>query len=314
MNNNHLIIWRFVDGKPGHEKQSQALVEGIQRWLPATEYQITPASFGQINRAILTKTWPSLAIHPKPDLLIGAGHKTHWSLLAAKRVFGGRSVLLMNPSLPASWFDIVITPAHDGYKESGRRVVSPTALAPTLVNDTNANRGLILVGGVSSHFLWDEDFLCHKIESISQKFQCTEWAVSNSRRTPKKTTEKLLTLCQSRVNLSFYDVESLDSSWLPQQLGQAERVWITSDSASMVAEALNSKAATGVIILPTNQRSKANKLLVSIKGLIDSGEIGFISANEILQAPSRAAPANYHYQVAYKTLERLGIKLPPKAS
>ena len=37
---------------------------------------------------------------PTPDIVLGAGHRTHLSLLAARRVHRGKAVVLMRPSLP----------------------------------------------------------------------------------------------------------------------------------------------------------------------------------------------------------------------
>ena len=50
---------------------------------------------------------------PTPDLLLGAGHHTHLSLLAARRIRGGKVVVLMRPSLPPGLFDLCLIPEHD---------------------------------------------------------------------------------------------------------------------------------------------------------------------------------------------------------
>ncbi len=314
MINNPLVIWRFVDGKPGHEKQTQALIEGIEHHATVQVHSIAIGNLQHIKRALIFGSWSELSSLPTPDLILGAGHKTHWPVLAAKRVFGGKTVILMNPSLPTSWFDAVITPAHDGYRQTDRRLVSTTALAPGIKSQADHLRGLILMGGISKHFIWNDDYVCQRIIDIADHTPEIHWALSNSRRTPKTTSQKLKALCDDKNNLTFYEVTELDASWLPQQLGQAGTVWISSDSASMVAEALNSAAKVGVIKLPTASKKNNNKLLLSVDNLIKHGDIGYLTDKDFLPPPSRSGPANYHIEVAQQLLDCLAIKTTPKAS
>ena len=41
------------------------------------------------------------------------GYKKYLFFLYSKLIFGGKSVLLMKPSLPVKWFDLSIIPEHD---------------------------------------------------------------------------------------------------------------------------------------------------------------------------------------------------------
>ena len=52
-----------------------------------------------------------------PDLLIGAGSKTHYQLLLAKKLFpNSKSIVLMKPSLkPTQLFDIAVIPHLDKF-------------------------------------------------------------------------------------------------------------------------------------------------------------------------------------------------------
>lgn len=108
-----LTIWRFSDGKRGHENQSLGLAEALCRLSPC-----------QVETLHIERGWPHAFAWltgrfapgdglPKPDLLVGAGHATHWPMLAARRAHGGRIAVLMKPSLPLAWFDWVIAPSHD---------------------------------------------------------------------------------------------------------------------------------------------------------------------------------------------------------
>ena len=50
---------------------------------------------------------------PKPDILLGAGHATHLDIITAKLKFGGKSVIIMKPTLPYCMFDLCLIPKHD---------------------------------------------------------------------------------------------------------------------------------------------------------------------------------------------------------
>ena len=80
-----LVVWRFSDGKAGHDNQSRGLTEalaGCGRSKSSHRNALTPiAALLALAGGRLT-AWPDL---PAPDLLVGAGHGTHLSLLAARR-------------------------------------------------------------------------------------------------------------------------------------------------------------------------------------------------------------------------------------
>ncbi|MDX5411056.1 MAG: mitochondrial fission ELM1 family protein, partial [Thauera sp.] len=112
-NSRPLIVWRFTDGKPGHENQTAGLVQALQAYRPVEVHDIR-APNGLAAAAAWTVWWfPWGDTLPDPDLLLGAGHATHMPLLAARRARGGRAVVLMRPSLPGNWFDLCAIPQHD---------------------------------------------------------------------------------------------------------------------------------------------------------------------------------------------------------
>ncbi|MEZ5600319.1 MAG: hypothetical protein R3F36_04635 [Candidatus Competibacteraceae bacterium] len=84
-----LVVWRFSDGKAGHDNQSGGLTEALARLRPVeivTPQRLTPiAALLALAGGRLT-AWPDL---PVPDLLVGAGPGTHLSLLAAQRHCAG---------------------------------------------------------------------------------------------------------------------------------------------------------------------------------------------------------------------------------
>lgn len=232
-----LIIWRLTDGKPGHEKQTLGLSSALGR-IGTTQTHSLPAPAGGL-RSILSFVQGRFHAGgglPSPDLIIGAGHATHLPMLAAKRAHGGRTVVLMKPSLPLSLFDLCLIPEHDAPPD--RVNVIPTIGALNNLTDGknhDASRGLFLVGGPSPHFRWDSETIRDQIMRVAAESPGTRWVLSTSRRTPPGFLDGL----RAASGIECFPVEETGPGWLEAQLNRADRVWSTPDSVSMVYEALS---------------------------------------------------------------------------
>ena len=76
-------------------------------------------------------------------------------MLNARRVRGGKVVVLMKPSLPAAWFDLCVIPAHDRPRRADNILVTRGVLNRVRHDGCkDARAGLILVGGPSAHVTW----------------------------------------------------------------------------------------------------------------------------------------------------------------
>lgn len=247
-----LIVWIVSDGKPGHVNQSLGLAEALARATPTEIHHIPALSVWRAWGALLFKRMPAPA-SAKPDLLVGAGHATHLTLLAARRAHGGRAVVLMKPSLPRRCFDLCILPRHDGVAADAHTLVTAGALnriRPAPARDTR--HGLILIGGSSKHFAWDSDAIQVQVKSVLARTPGIHWALTTSRRTP---ADFLATL-PHHPNLTVTPHTATLPDWLPAQLAHSGTVWVTPDSASMVYEALTAGADVGVFDLPVNPKSR----------------------------------------------------------
>ena len=247
-----LVVWVIHDNKPGHLNQSLGLAEALARATPTEIYQLPAQPGWRSWLAGLFKLAPGGNL-PKPDLILAAGHGTHFPLLAARRTHGGRAVILMKPSLPRRLFDLCIIPQHDNIREDANTLVTEGALN-RMRPATNADlhRGLLLIGGPSSHFEWDGDAIQVQIKSILARTADTHWTLTTSRRTPKNFLPDL----PAHPNLTRVPHTDTSTDWLPSQLMQASTVWVTPDSASMVFEALTAGADVGVFDLPVNPKSR----------------------------------------------------------
>ncbi|MFO7542068.1 MAG: mitochondrial fission ELM1 family protein [Thiobacillus sp.] len=255
-----LVVWVVSDGKPGHLNQSLGLAEALARAAPTEIHTLRALPAWRAWLALLLKRLPSKPL-PKPDLIVGAGHATHMTLLAARRAHGGRTVVLMKPSLPRRCFDLCILPGHDGVAADAHTLASEGALnriRPAVSPDPH--QGLILIGGTSKHFEWDSDAVQVQIRSILARAPDTQWTLTTSRRTPTDFLAQL----QPQPNLSIVPHTETSPDWLPEQLTRCGTVWVTPDSASMVYEALTAGADVGIFDLPVNPNSRVGRAVADL--------------------------------------------------
>lgn len=248
-----VVVWAFTDGKAGHENQTRGLLAALARRHPVDARWVNVPAYASVLSSLMTRRFlPGVGL-PPPDLLIGAGHRTHLPLLAARRAHGGRTIVLMKPSLPRAWFDLCVIPEHDGV--AGANVFTTRgALNPVEPGKKDAHAGLILIGGPSRHHGWSENDILSQVEAIVAREKDIDWRLTTSRRTPLPTTARLRAL--SFRNLTVVPVSETGPSWLLERLAGAAQAWVTEDSVSMVYEALTANAATGVLGVPAKRESR----------------------------------------------------------
>ncbi len=254
------VIWAFTDGKAGHENQTRGLVQALAQTGAVDVHWIAPARGLALWLAALRGRFPAGAGLPDPDLLIGAGHATHLSLLLARRARGGYRVVLMKPSLPRGWFDLCVVPEHDRVASAANVLITRGALtAVTPGSGSDPTAGLLLIGGPSRHHAWSDSALAAQVAAIVQREGAIHWILTTSRRTPAPTLALLRDIQAS--NLVIVPVERTDRHWLPAQLARAAMVWVSEDSVSMVYEALTAGAATGLLAVPRRRASRIGRAM-----------------------------------------------------
>lgn len=260
-----MIIWRFTDGKAGHEAQSQGLVEALQQRCEVTVYTLPVQRAGAGLFAWLSRRYRPGAQLPAPDLLLGAGHATHWHLLAARRRYGGRAVLLMKPSLPLSWFDLCLVPEHDAPAPADNVLVTQGVLNKIQPGHVpREDTGLIVLGGPSRHFRWDDASMLAQLEQLVAARPRQRWLLATSRRTPH-------TLLQALLDHPAFDCmpwQETAPGWLAQQLVMVGEVWVSEDSVSMLYEALSAAAPVGLLQVA---RRGSNRVTAGIDALVARG-------------------------------------------
>ncbi len=258
-----IVVWFFTDDKPGHLNQ----LMGLEARLSA-HAKIEARWFSIANKRIswfdaLLKRF-SYEGERSPDLVVGAGRRTHKYLVATKRSYDCFSLVLMRPSLPLSLFDAAIIPEHDSPAVKDNILVTVGVLnnvVPRSISAENVklnHRGLILIGGESKHYTWDDESILQQLELIvASSNDVDEWVLGNSRRTP----DSFLTLLKEKKisKLKIVEHQNTDRSWLPMQMASSECIWVTPDSVSMVYEAITSGANTFIFELKPKKETRVVK-------------------------------------------------------
>lgn len=268
--NTALHLWIVTDGKPGHFNQSLGLVEALHRRVPELTWQKVDKM--SVWRAVL------LALKCKknklaPQIVIGAGHHTHLTLLILAKVMRARSVVLMKPSIPFNWFDLCIIPTHDSPPIRPNIVTSIGPLNRMQPAQKEVGSGLILIGGPSKNFGWDSVKLHTQVVNIIQQ-EARNWTLVTSRRTPSDT----ITSLQSILNVKLMLASDTDFNWLPSILAKTELCWVTKDSMSMIYEALTAGCIVKLLDIPYQSE---NRITLSLKKLQLSGYLNPSTINVV---------------------------------
>ncbi len=262
INKKTIIIWRFIDGKVGHEKQSAALIFELEKLIPVKVFEFHSNTMDIFRDLFLgRRKFSKYHNSKKPDLIIGTGHRTHIPMLLAKLKFGGKTVVIMKPSLPYSFFDLCLVPDHD--KPIKRNNIIPIIGALNKISydkppPKEVGLYTLLIGGPSSHYKWTNHEIIDQIENFanSTKKKNLRYILSTSRRTPK---DFIHDLTQRHIeNLEVYNYEETQDGWVDNVLLKSEYALITPDSISMIYEAFSANCNVGIFKLETV--SKKDKL------------------------------------------------------
>ncbi len=260
------VIWCVMDGKPGHQNQSLGLAEAIgrQQSVQICEIPLQPPMRGW--RALLPGAVASFRSLPKPDLILGAGHGTHLPVIQLRRRYGGRTVVLMRPSLPSRCFDLCLIPdAHQLQNPTDQMIITQGVLNRVVRSNQKDHRhGLILIGGPSKHFQWSDDEVISQVSNVVRRSGDITWTIGSSRRTPSSWLQGWK---QSGLPTNLVLAEDAPSDWLLQQYSRAGTIWVTEDSVSMTYEAVTSGSRVGLIELTATAENRVTRSIHALAAL-----------------------------------------------
>jgi uncharacterized protein len=274
-----LSVVVYTDGRPGHEKQTQAVVAalGAMTHLSIKTCTLAPTSgwhrmvqglkaFGEQGRS-------SLGFEPQDiDLIIGTGSTTHLPMIALKWRCRARLVVCMSPDpLLRRWFDLCLIPRHDNPQV--RKNIFATFGPPCIKvsgSRHDPQRGLILAGGIDprSH-QWDTPAFMAQIQQLQARMPEMLWTISSSPRTPADTVDRLHRFAEIHQSVTFFRADETPAGWIESAYKVHGQVWVTADSVSMVYEALTAGCRVG--ILPVAWKHPQNKFQKGIDDLKANG-------------------------------------------
>ena len=318
------ILW-IKDGKKGHEKQVQALLEELSKTIDIKIYQedyhisslkrffdifhhSTSYVFKKYDSCNIIKSYNQNDI----NLVIGAGSNIHTRLLLLKKFLKDIynkdiiAISVLTPSLFKNEFNFICAPNHDEIKLSNIKntIFFEGSLAKVSIQEPDDSIGLIGLGGINNHFIFNEDDLIKQIKYILSLYPNKDWYLFSSRRTSDLMIDKIKTLTDSFSNLIVAH-ENFD-----EIIKHASIKFITQDSMNMVYESLSTKGQTFVF----NMKYKnENKITKQIKKLIENKQIGYIENIAMSDGLKKIKiqPQNPHFEV-FAEVEKLSFQLAGK--
>lgn len=274
MPTNSVNAWIVTSGEAGHRTQARGLALAVAgeareftvdlrspwRYLPGDK---TPFAL-QILTPGSDRPGP-----PWPDLLVSSGRRAAAVAIAIRKAAKGRTlaVNVPDPHIDPAAFDLVVCLNHD--PASGPNVLSlstavhdltPTKLAEAAERwrETLRQPGRDLIGvllGGAAHrrgltlMQWGEMFA--QLDAL-RRTTGARLAITPSRRTPAEVRALLTTRFDGDPDVFLWDMKG-DNPYRGI-LALSDRLIVTSDSVSMVSEALATKASVEVYGRPASPR------------------------------------------------------------
>jgi mitochondrial fission protein ELM1 len=300
-----LVIWRLTDGKPGHMQQSLGLVRALQAITPCEilDIDVVRQPIGMLD--VVLRRFPGGFMKRRPHLVVGAGHATHFGLVAAKRVTEAFTVVLMKSSLPLRLFDLAVVPEHDEVQAGPRVITTRGVLNPMQAGIKQSGSVLVLLGGESKHAGWSDDAVLQQLEIIAASLpEPARLMIANSRRTPEALGKVLF----ERYGQRFQSWDACPQGWLVDTLAVTDSVWVTEDSVSMVYEALTAGCRVGLLTLPTPRRE--SRVMRGVAQLVGDGVVtrfnDWYSGQHALERPPEFNEAKRVAELVLRAMRRGG--------
>ena len=273
------------DGKAGHRSQAIGLYQAMQRQSieAVTFEEILIDQLPILSLLLATFKQSTSAVAQSPDYIFGVGSHTQLRVLLLGKVYPqAKTVIMMKPNFPFTWFNYAIIPEHDGVQASAHVITTQGALNP-IVNEHRhqKNRILIALGGSSKRHQWNEEKVLASIDDIVKNHSQAEIILTTSRRTPNIFLTHL-NETPLASHLHIFPVEQTPQGWIFEEMQKAEAVWVTEDSVSMIFEALTAGCKVGVIEI---DRVKEDRITLSIDQIIQSNLVSNQTSIEMLVEP-----------------------------
>jgi len=265
------VLW-IKDGNIGHEKQVRVLLDQL---LKNKQLNIIERTIKGIFPFF---TYINDVEENYYDLIIGAGNKTYPLLLDAKKYQKNstKAVAVLTPSFKKNKFDIICAPYHDEHKlkDINNVIYFKGSLASVSLNEPDKKTILIAIGGKNKHYHFDQKHIISQIKYFISLHPDKDCYIFNSRRTPAKINDEIMSIKNISNNIFFIDYKDKKSPSFESTLHKASLKLITRDSMNMIFESLSCKGKTYLIDMKI--KNKKSKVLNVVNNLIKNNEIGSI--------------------------------------
>ena len=299
------VLW-IKDGNIGHEKQVRVLLDQL---LKNKQLNIIERTIKGIFPFF---TYINDVEENYYDLIIGAGNKTYPLLLDTKKYQKNitKTVAVLTPSFKKDKFDIICAPYHDEHKlkDINNVIYFKGSLASVSLSEPEEKTILIAIGGKNKHYHFDQKHIISQIKYFISLHPDKDCYIYNSRRTPTKMNDEILSLKNNKNNIYFIDYKNQQSSSFEHILHKASSKLITRDSMNMVFESLSCRGKTYLIDMRV--KNKKSKVLNVINDLIKNNEIGLIEfSNPVDSMSSMKLKTQNIYNDVFAEVEKVEYKL-----
>ena len=299
------VLW-IKDGNIGHEKQVRVLLDQL---LKNKQLNIIERTIKGIFPFF---TYINDVEENYYDLIIGAGNKTYPLLLDTKKYQKNitKTIAVLTPSFKKDKFDIICAPYHDEHKlkDINNVIYFKGSLASVSFSEPEEKTILIAIGGKNKHYHFDQKHIISQIKYFISLHPDKDCYIYNSRRTPTKMNDEILSLKNNKNNIYFIDYKNQQSSSFEHILHKASSKLITRDSMNMVFESLSCRGKTYLIDMRV--KNKKSKVLNVINNLIKHNEVGSIEFDNPIDGISTMKLKTQNiYNDVFAEVEKVEYKL-----
>lgn len=274
-------IWVLLGHRKGDNNQLLALAQALK--LPFETRTIRYNLLRKLPKEILGKQLVSVLPEarkwlqpPWPDLILGVGHRSVPVGRFIRDANHGRTkvVQLGNPRIHPRHFDLVITTPQYGVEDSPNVVrlpyamnnphppEKPTAEELAFFDTLPRPHRLFVIGGPNKNLFIAPEDVARSMKALvqrSEKHGGTAIAIG-SPRTPKEVTDAV-------ANAVAGTRHRFVSGRVPRYrtlLYEADEIYVTADSVSMLSEAIFTGKPVGMVPVRTNRRGRTLNLAADL--------------------------------------------------
>ena len=266
------------EGRAGDDRQLGNLAEALGRPYEAVPFRVS------IGRVVLDRVRDALGIGgpvpgghawgpPWPDLVLATGGRAVSAAVRLRRLSGGRTriVFLGRPWAPLGLFDLVITtpqyrlPAAANVVQNllplnaipAERLAREAERVAPSVAELPRPHIAVLLGGTSGSYRLTPDAARDIARRASARAHALGGSllVTSSPRTPAAALDAFAAALDAPARVYRWKPDDPDNP-LAGYVGLAERLIVTGESASMLAEACRTGKAVEVVRLPRRRRTR----------------------------------------------------------